>query len=400
VRLVSIEFYVFGIMTLQSFQLDLATVLLLHQCSFLVGALCFLYARWQSRRGEGLGTLAIGFISLAMSSTLAGLGERSVLSHEIWTFGTFTFGLMGYALFWVGMRTLSSGRQRRVDWLVMVVPAVLVCVAGVTGFYLDDKLRSAVSNSMSFLLLAAAAVSVMRDRRPEQLPVRLVLSAVIALSSLLALLIVIAMLTPSIAPMTPRWAFFVRIICHFAIALFVIILVKERAEAELRHAADTDILTGVGNRRWFTSRMPHVMRADDALLLMDLDLFKQVNDRFGHDTGDQVLVSFAETIERNLSAGGSFARLGGEEFAAYLPKTNAAEAMAAAERLVELVRKLELDSNGERVPLTVSIGVATSQDMDHSWSDLLKMADAALYVAKDSGRNRAVLYGSSDKAAA
>jgi diguanylate cyclase (GGDEF)-like protein len=74
--------------------------------------------------------------------------------------------------------------------------------------------------------------------------------------------------------------------------------------------------------------------------------------------------------------------------------------MAAAERLVELVRKLELDSNGERVPLTVSIGVATSQDMDHSWSELMKMADAALYLAKDSGRNRAVLYGSPDKAAA
>jgi diguanylate cyclase (GGDEF)-like protein len=133
---------------------------------------------------------------------------------------------------------------------------------------------------------------------------------------------------------------------------------------------------------------------------VDLDLFKQVNDRFGHDTGDQVLVSFAETIGRNLQAGGSFARLGGEEFAAYLPKTNAAEAMAAAERMVDLVRKLELDSNGERVPLTVSIGVATSQDIDHSWSELMKMADAALYVAKDSGRNRAVLYGSPDKAAA
>jgi diguanylate cyclase (GGDEF)-like protein len=133
---------------------------------------------------------------------------------------------------------------------------------------------------------------------------------------------------------------------------------------------------------------------------LDLDLFKKLNDRFGHDTGDQVLVSFAEAIGRNLRVDGSFARLGGEEFAAYLPKTSAAEAMAAAERLVALVRTLEVESNGERVPLTVSIGVATSEDTDHSWSELLKMADAALYVAKDTGRNRAVLYEAPDKVAA
>lgn len=387
-------------MTLQSFQLDLPTVLLLHQCSFLVGALCFLYTRWQSRRGEGLGTLAIGFLALAMSSTLAGLGDRSILSREIWTFGTFTSGLIGYAVFWVGMRRLSSGKAHRTDWLVMIGPAVLIPVAAVTQFYLVDVARGAVSNFVSFVSLAAAAATVLRDRQPENLPVRLVLATVIALSSLLALTIVVAMLTPALAPMTPRWAFFIRIICHFAVALFVIILVKERAEAALRHAADTDTLTGVGNRRWFTSRMPKAMREDDALFLMDLDLFKQVNDRFGHDTGDQVLVSFAETIEKNLRADGSFARLGGEEFAAYLPHTTASEAMAAAEQLVDVVRKLVVDSNGERVPLTVSIGVAMGEDKDRSWSELLKMADAALYAAKNSGRNRAVMFAEPAKAAA
>lgn len=381
-------------------QLDLPTVLLLHQCSFLVGALCFLYARWQSRRGEGLGTLAIGFLSLAMSSTLAGLGGREVLPHQIWTFGTFTFGLIGYALFWIGMRRLSSRKQRRMDWLVMAIPAVLVVAAAATQFYLVDEARGAVSNSMSFLSLAASAACVMLDRRQEHLPVRIVLSAVILIASVLALMVVFAMFMPQITPITPRWAFFLRIICHFAIALFVIILVKERAEAELRHAAETDTLTGVGNRRWFTSRMPSVMREDDALLLMDLDLFKQVNDRFGHDIGDRVLISFAESIERNLRGGGSFARLGGEEFAAYLPKTNASEAMATAELLLDVVRKLVVDSNGERVPLTVSIGVATSQDTYRSWSELLKMADSALYAAKDSGRNRAVLFSKPDKVAA
>lgn len=371
-------------------KLDLATVLLLHQCSFLVGAVCFLYARWQSRGGEGLGILASGFFSLALASTLAGLGERELLPRSVWTFASFTGGLVGYALFWIGVRRLSSCKQRRTDWWALAVPALFMLIAAATGFHMANEARGSVSNALACMLLAASAVSIVVDRVREPLPARIVLAAAITLASLLALLVVAGLLMPDIAPMTPRWAFFLRIICHFAIALFVIILVKERAEAELRHAADTDMLTGIGNRRWFMAQLPTVMLEGNALLLMDLDFFKQVNDRFGHDTGDLVLVRFAEAIGRNLRAGCSFARLGGEEFGIYLPKTGAIEAMATAERLLDVVRELVVESGSKRVPLTVSIGVATSRSRYSSWSSLMNMADAALYAAKDAGRDRAV----------
>ncbi|QRM56249.1 GGDEF domain-containing protein [Sinorhizobium sp. BG8] len=381
-------------------QLDLATVLLLHQCSFVVGTVCFLYARWQSRGGEGLGTLAFSFLSLALASTLAGLGERGVLPRDVWALGVSAVGVTGHALFWVGLRRLSSQKPCRADWSVLIVPAICVVFEFATQFHLVDKMRGSISNASACVFLAASALCVLQDSRQEPLPVRAMLAGSIATASLLALLVVVGLLWPDVAPMTPRYAFFLRIICHFAVALFVIILVKERAEAKLRHAAETDMLTGIGNRRWFMSKLPPVMLEGNALLLMDLDFFKQVNDRFGHDTGDIVLVSFAEVIGRHLRPGDRFARLGGEEFGLYMPKANAAEAMAMAERLRDVVSATVVESDGERVPLTVSIGVAASRHRYNGCNSLLSMADIALYEAKKSGRNRSVLFTSQSAAAA
>ena len=380
--------------------LDLATVLLLHQCSFLVGALCFIYMRLQSRSGEGLGALAASYFSLALASALAGLGEQHLLSVPVWGFGSVTLGVTGYALFWIGIRGLSSGKQQRMDWWALAIPAVVAVLAFVTQFHVVGYMRGTIGNGFAFASLAASAMCVLRDRARERLPVRLLLTIPIALGALLALLVIVGLLVPDVAPMTPIWAFFLRIMCQFAIALFVIILVTERTEAELRCAAETDMLTGVGNRRWFMSRMPRTALEGKALLLMDLDFFKQVNDRFGHDAGDAVLVSFAKAIRRNLRPGDSFGRLGGEEFGAYLPKTAASKALAMAESLCNVVHGLTVECGGERISLTVSIGVAAVGERQCSLTDLFKMADAALYAAKDSGRDRAVLFEPSIRAAA
>ncbi|WP_028747283.1 sensor domain-containing diguanylate cyclase [Rhizobium mesoamericanum] len=380
--------------------LDLATVLLLHQCSFLVGAVCFVYMRLQSRSGEGLGALAAGYFSLALASALAGLGEQHLLSLPVWGFGSATLGVAGYALFWIGIRRLSSGKSRRMDWWALAIPAMVAVLAFATQFHLVSYLRGSVGNGFAFASLAASAVCILRDRARERLPVRFLLAALIALGALLALLVIAGLLIPSVAPMTPIWAFFLRIMCQFAIALFIIILVTERTEAELRCVAETDMLTGIGNRRWFMSTLPRSMIEGDALLLMDLDFFKQVNDRFGHDAGDAVLVSFAEAISRSLRPGDSFGRLGGEEFGLYLPKMAASEALATAQRLCGVARGLVVECGGERISLTVSIGVAIAVDDQRSLTDLFKLADAALYAAKDSGRDRAVLFDPSLRAAA
>jgi len=389
--------HVFGIMIIH---LDLATVLLLHQCSFLVGAVCFVYMRIQSRNGEGLGALAASYFALALASTLAGLGEQHLLSVPVWGFGSIVLGMTGYALFWIGIRRLSSGKLRRMDWASLAIPAVAAVVALATQFHVTSYMRGSIGNGFAFASLTVSAACILRDGERERLPARILLAASIGLGGLLALMVVVGLLVPGVAPMTPIWAFFLRIMTQFAVALFVIILVTERTEAELRRVAETDMLTGIGNRRWFMSRMPRTMLAGNALLLIDLDFFKQVNDRFGHDAGDAVLVSFADAISRTMRPGDSFGRLGGEEFGVYLPKTTANEALMTAENLRKAAHDLVVACGGERISFTVSIGVAAVEESQTSLADLFKMADAALYAAKDSGRDRAVLFEPGIRAAA
>lgn len=369
-------------------QLDLATVLLLHKSSFLIGAFCFLYARWQSPRDEGLGILASGFLFLALASTLAGYGEQKLLPPTLWRLSSFTLGIGGYALFWIGVRRLSGGRRRLADWLALFVPLAGALVGLATHFHMVNVVRASVFNAAAFLFLAASAAAVIADRSKEPLPARAMLAAAMAIGASLCLAVVIGLLKPGIVPITTTYAFFLSIICHFAIALFALVLVKERAEAELRRSADTDALTGVGNRRWFLAQLPQASWQGDCLIVMDLDHFKRINDRYGHHTGDQVLVAFADLVRKNLRRGDRFARLGGEEFGLYLPRTSETQAFAIAERLRRAVEELRVASSGQTVAVSISIGLATASGAERSWEALFNRADAALYASKRDGRNR------------
>lgn len=375
-------------------QLDLATVLLLHKSSFLVGAFCFLYARWQSPRDRGLGILATGFLFLAFASTLAGYGEQKLLPAYLWTLSSFTLGIGGYALFWIGMRRLSAGVRRKTDWLALLVPFSGAFIGLATHFHVVNYARASVFNATAFVFLAASALAVMSDRKREPLPARAMFAAALAIGANLCLAVVIGLLLPGIMPITTTYAFFLSIICHFAIALFTLVLVKERAEAELRRTADTDALTGAGNRRWFFARLPAANWQGDCLIVMDLDHFKRINDRFGHHAGDRTLVGFADLIRNNLRAGDCFARLGGEEFGLYLPRTGETQAIAIADRLRRATGELEIMSDGERVPLSVSMGIAVADGRERSWEDLFNRADTALYQAKRDGRDRIVVHAS------
>ncbi|HEV7305254.1 GGDEF domain-containing protein [Ensifer sp.] len=371
-------------------QLDLATVLLLHRSSFLVGAVCFLYARWQSPRDEGLGILASGFLFLALASTLAGYGEQKLLPAYLWTLSSFSLGIGGYALFWIGIRRLSAGRRRKTDWLALGVPLIGALIGLATHFHVVNWVRAGLFNTTASAFLAAAALAIVSDRAKEPLPARVLLAAAMAVGASLCLAVVAGVIRPGIIPITPSYAFFLSIICHFAIALFALVLVKERAGAELRRSAETDALTGAGNRRSFFARLPASNWRGDCLILMDIDFFKRINDRYGHRAGDQVLVAFADLVRDNLRKGDRFARLGGEEFGLYLPATSEEQAQSIAERLRLAVEDLRVPSNGEQVRLTVSLGLAVAEGVERSWEDLFNRADGALYEAKRGGRNRDV----------
>ncbi len=168
---------------------------------------------------------------------------------------------------------------------------------------------------------------------------------------------------------------------------------RHHVELELRLLSETDFLTGLANRRRFQQVLNEEFHRNRrhgsslSVLMVDLDDFKQVNDRFGHSAGDRVLQEMARLVQQVLRLEDTFARIGGEEFGAILPETNQAEAISIAERIRDLISSQPAQVKGEAIPYTVSIGVAELGMQDASLDELLARTDQALYLAKSSGKN-------------
>lgn len=166
-------------------------------------------------------------------------------------------------------------------------------------------------------------------------------------------------------------------------------------ELNLERQAHNDPLTGLFSRRYFMELAEREIArsrrngATASLLMIDLDHFKMVNDTYGHDIGDAVLKQFSETCQKTFREIDIVGRLGGEEFSALLPATNANQALEVAERLRQAIDNTAVKlEDGSLVHCTVSIGLATIRTEGDELGTLLKRADVALYKAKNSGRNR------------
>jgi diguanylate cyclase (GGDEF)-like protein len=179
-----------------------------------------------------------------------------------------------------------------------------------------------------------------------------------------------------------------------AIAFILLAMAKERTEYRHKTAAMVDPLTGIANRRSFLADGNELARRNAAnpcpaaVLLLDLDHFKSINDRFGHAIGDRVLQVFADTAKANIRSGDILGRLGGEEFAAVLWNAGREKAVALAERIRSAFAEAANEVDGLAVGATVSIGIVVNQDAPLDVPDLLGQADQALYYAKERGRNR------------
>jgi diguanylate cyclase (GGDEF)-like protein len=174
-------------------------------------------------------------------------------------------------------------------------------------------------------------------------------------------------------------------------------LADEMEELALRRRYESSIidgLTGALNRRHFDDRLIGELafakrhKAEVSLLILDVDHFKDVNDRFGHLAGDSILKTLATVVRDALRVEDVFARYGGEEFAIIARGIDRAGALAFAERLRNLVAKAPFAHEGTPITVTVSVGVATLTDCrDASVDQLIALADSRLYLAKASGRN-------------
>lgn len=175
-----------------------------------------------------------------------------------------------------------------------------------------------------------------------------------------------------------------------------LLMCSERIRRHWEHAASTDALTGLANRRTLTrvgsERLQRALSEQHAfaLAVIDVDHFKSINDRFGHDVGDIALRHVADTLAGNASPGTMPGRQGGEEFVVLID-ADPSQAEREAERLREAIRNAVFKAGDQMLAITVSIGVTAATAADRHLDDLLRRADQALYAAKTGGRDRVVV---------
>lgn len=175
------------------------------------------------------------------------------------------------------------------------------------------------------------------------------------------------------------------------------LLANQQLQQQLRQLASCDPLTGLYNRRHLEDVLPRELararreQVPLSLVMLDIDHFKAINDRHGHLVGDQLLILFAAVLREDVRAGDVACRYGGEEFLLMLPTLDQATAAERAEGWRQRLQQTEVRIRGGVVSTTVSIGVACFPEHGSDWDSLVGAADAALYQAKDKGRNRIVM---------
>lgn len=171
-------------------------------------------------------------------------------------------------------------------------------------------------------------------------------------------------------------------------------LERQRLLEKMTVLARTDDLTGLVNRRVLIERLEEEVERSRrygnelSFMLLDVDHFKDVNDRFGHPVGDEVLRTLGDILKSSTRSPDIAGRYGGEEFAVVLSQTGIAEAVEMAERVRKRIRDEQFETEGETFSVTCSVGVAELDNSDSDGQDLLREVDEALYRAKERGRNR------------
>ena len=265
-----------------------------------------------------------------------------------------------FALTWSGARVFDRRSAEPVWCMVGVIIWLLAC--RLPQFAASIELRALVGSFIVTTYTWLAAYEFWRGRDEalvSRWPAIFMLFAHGALFLLRTPLAAMFHISPSDAFSQSAWLELISmeaLLFTISIAFILLAMAKERTEYGHREAARTDALTGIFNRRGFLELKP------TAVLLIDLDNFKSINDRFGHAIGDRVLQTFAESTAVNLPSEGLVGRWGGDEFVAVLYDTGREEAKAAAKRMQSTFQRLAADINGHPVNATLSVGMVFSPE--------------------------------------
>lgn len=370
--------------------IDNATLLI--AVAFSGGALMItLVISWLNARSDGyLINWAAGMAFVVISLTVLGLrnGRYDLLFQTIPYSGI----ILGVALIYAGTYQFRSGR-------VPMTSAITIAFAGLLATDVPMVLGQSGIGTIGLNLTCAVLLALSGHQywigRKES---PLLLSAGAALFQLsafsfLCCAVVLALDGAPVLPAPPsNWAeqfnSLMVIVGLTGLGAMSLTLNQSRATQRHRKEAQTDSMTGLLNRRaLFDHYEQSSLAGGTAVLMFDLDHFKQINDRRGHAAGDSVIRHFSAVLRRNTGADDAVARIGGEEFCVVLQQAPIEFARATAERIRAEFEEAPAQRAAQPVAATVSAGAAVSSDGE-AFSTVLSRADAALYQAKDSGRNR------------
>jgi len=339
----------------------------------------------------GYATLAIGCAAATIRTKLPGATGSAVSNLVIVT---------GYLLLLQGVASLSGRRYRNGSIALLIVLALTWTVAGTrwmnsVWYYASAIPIALASGATSFELFRCHAMKHMQSRQIAVWVTGIHTILYAARASILPWLA--ARYGHDVVSIASNITMYEGVLYSVVLPMTLLRLIREETHEELLRDSQTDYLTRLGNRRWFFEESARVIRDAEprrpiSLLAFDLDLFKTINDRYGHKTGDEVLKAFSDIARSVMDSDAILARIGGEEFAALLPRHNSLRAKEVGETVARrFAETIPHRIDGLAIQATVSIGLAQFGAEASTLADLLAAADAALYNAKSLGGNQLVL---------
>jgi diguanylate cyclase (GGDEF)-like protein len=347
------------------------------------------------RRRKELSVLAAGYAVLA-----AGCAAALVRHNLPGAFGSALSNLVivsGYLLNMQGVALLNGRRYRRLPIGVLVLLALAWAIAGKRW---EEVMWAYLSAIPIAVVCGLTTRELMRMSGPVGRQARSIAIVVAGGHALFYAFraVILPWMAASFGPgalaIAGKITMYEGVLYSVILPMTLLKFVRDEAHADLLRESQTDYLTGLGNRRWFFAEAERAMRASDsahplACLALDLDNFKAINDRFGHEAGDEVLKSFAKVARDVLSEHAIFARMGGEEFVALLPSHDGRRARETGESVIRrFAQTVSHEADGVQIRVTVSIGMALSGKDADTLTELLAAGDRALYSAKSLGGNR------------
>lgn len=374
--------------------IDLATLYALIIGTLLVSASLTLwesFGRW--RRGPLL-IWAAGWTTLAAGCGIA-VARADLPGSVGWAAGNMVI-VSGYLLVLNGVAALDGRRYVRTGVLLVAALGFGWLFEGAAARFAFWQYAAGLPIMIASALTTFEVIRNRALRRMRTRPIAIVLPAMHA-AIYAARVFVLPLLArhngAGVIVLASKLTMYEGVLYSVAMPMTLVALVREEAQRHLLAASRTDYLTGLTNRQGLFEAAARLLRGDRAatLLAFDLDHFKAINDAHGHAAGDAVLQSFAGVMREVAPPRATLARLGGEEFAALLPDTDATAARQVGEAIAARFAAQADHGAGVVVSATVSAGLAQSGTDGDDLDTLLRTADRALYVAKSLGRNRLVV---------